>query len=398
MAGDLIEALRRQRASGDALAVARVVATFGSAPREVGATMTVDRQGAVVGSISGGCVEGAVYQMAEEALTTGTSSLHRFGVTDDDAFHVGLTCGGEIEVFVEVWDSHAQALVHDLIEAVDSGAEIALATVIAHPEKTRIGQHVLVRPGASGKTLGDALLDDLVRRDALDILMERSAQAVHYDLAGDEGPRGVSIFVQPFVPRRRMIVFGAVEFGAALATAGAFLGFRVTVCDAREVFATRERLPAADEVVVQWPHQYLEDEIVAGRLGPSSVVCVLTHDPKFDTPLLTRLLDLPDGVRPGYIGAMGSRHTDAERRAALRMAGISTEQLQSLRSPIGLDLGARTPAETAVSIVSEIIATRGDRSGAPLSRTSHALHGGASRLVRSPARCAPERGARDETA
>jgi len=178
------------------------------------------------------------------------------------------------------------------------------------------------------------------------------------------------VFVWSFAPKPRMLVFGAIDFAAAVARVGSFLGYRVTVCDARPVFATARRFPDADEVVVEWPHRYLQTEADAGRIDERTVLCVLTHDPKFDVPLLEVALRLP----VAYVGAMGSRRTHEERLDRLREAGLSKEEIARLSSPIGLDLGARTPEETAVSIAAEIIAGRWGGSGEPLTETSGRIH------------------------
>ena len=182
------------------------------------------------------------------------------------------------------------------------------------------------------------------------------------------------MFVESFVRPPRMLVFGAVDFAAAVAHVGSFLGFHVTVCDARPVFARASRFPSADEVVVRWPHVYVQQEVEAGRVDPRTVVCVLTHDAKFDVPLLETLLGLPDEVRPRYVGAMGSRRTHDDRVRRLREVGVAEDRLAALRSPIGLDLGARTPEETAISIVGEVVAERWGGQGVPLSTSGGAIH------------------------
>jgi xanthine dehydrogenase accessory factor len=182
------------------------------------------------------------------------------------------------------------------------------------------------------------------------------------------------VFVWSFAPAPRMLVFGAIDFAAAVARMGNFLGYRVTVCDARPVFATNSRFPSADEVVVKWPHKYLREEIEAGRVDQRTVVCVLTHDPKFDVPLLEVALRLPDGRQVAYVGAMGSRRTHDDRMARLKEAGLTDDELARLSSPVGLDLGARTPEETAVSIAAEIIALRWGGNGERLASTQGRIH------------------------
>ncbi|WP_036970797.1 XdhC family protein, partial [Promicromonospora kroppenstedtii] len=221
--------------------------------------------------------------------------------------------------------------------------------------------------------LGDADLDAAVVADAVRQLAA-GASAVHgYGPHGERTGTGTRVFLQVFAPPPRLLVFGAIDFAAALARAGRLLGFQVTVCDARPVFATPARFPEADEVVVEWPHRYLAAEIEAGRVSARDAVCVLTHDPKFDVPLLhTALTDLPAGT---YVGAMGSRRAHTERTARLVEDGVPAAALARLHSPIGLDLGARTPDETAVSIAAEIIAARSGASTRPLRETPGPIHG-----------------------
>jgi xanthine dehydrogenase accessory factor len=182
------------------------------------------------------------------------------------------------------------------------------------------------------------------------------------------------VFVWSFAPAPRLLVFGAIDFAAAVARMGNFLGYKVTVCDARPVFATSSRFPSADEVVVTWPHRYLAQEVGAGRVDNRTVICVLTHDPKFDVPLLEVALRLPPERRVAFVGAMGSRRTHDDRMARLREAGLSDAELSLLSSPVGLDLGARTPEETAVSIAAEIIALRWGGKGERLAEIDGRIH------------------------
>jgi xanthine dehydrogenase accessory factor len=223
-----------------------------------------------------------------------------------------------------------------------------------------------VRPETDGEratgTLGSTRANDAVTDDVRGLLASGRTETLTYGPDGERRGEGMRVFVSSFAPRPRMLVFGAIDFAAAVAHVGHFLGYEVTVCDARPVFATSSRFPSADEVVVDWPHRYLEAQRDAGRLDARTVICVLTHDPKFDVPVLEIALRLPEVA---YIGAMGSRRTHDDRLARLREAGLSETELARLSSPIGLDLGARTPEETAVSIAAEIVALqwggRGDR-------------------------------------
>jgi xanthine dehydrogenase accessory factor len=260
-------------------------------------------------------------------------------------------------------------LYEELAAAIRAEEAVALATVIAGPGQ---GGKLLVGPGRTPVgSLGNADLDRVVVRDALGELAAGTTVVRHYGEHGEARETVVAVFVESFAPPPQMLVFGAVDFTAALVRVAKVLGYRVTVCDAREVFATRARFPQADEVVVDWPDRLLRR--VGGGLTARDAVCVLTHDAKFDVPALVAAL----ATDVGYIGAMGSRRTHAERIARLEEAGVDAASLLRIRAPIGLDIGARTPEETAVSICSEIIAQRTGRHDArPLSVTEGPIHGG----------------------
>ena len=227
----------------------------------------------------------------------------------------------------------------------------------------------------SGSTpsLGSARADDAVHDDALGLLAAGHNATLTYGPDGERRGEGMRVFVWAFAPKPRMLVFGAIDFAAAVARVGSFLGYHVTVCDARPVFATATRFPEADEVVVDWPHRYLAAEAEAGRVDGRTVINVLTHDPKFDVPLLEVALRLP---AVAYVGAMGSRRTHDDRLARLREAGVTEDEIARLSSPIGLDLGARTPEETAISIAAEIIAGRWGGSGERLAGLEGRIHRG----------------------
>src|SRR6478672_9568460 len=361
--------------AGDPVGVGTVVATWRSAPRQAGASMLVGPDGTAVGSVSGGCVEGAVYELGQQVLESGQPLLQRYGVSDDDAFAVGLTCGGILDVFVERVDQRSFPELGGVIKDIEAGRPVAVATVIAHPEPDRVGRRMVVRPledesGVEG-SLGSARVDDAVADDARGLLAAGRVETLEYGPEGERRGEGQRVFVQSFAPAPRMLVFGAIDFAAAVARVGSFLGYRVTVCDARPVFATKTRFPSADEVVVEWPHRYLAAEAEAGRLDERTVICVLTHDPKFDVPVLEVALRLP---HVAYVGAMGSRRTHEDRMARLVEAGLTRGELSRLASPIGLDLGARTPEETAVSIAAEIIALRWGGEGERLGVLSGSIH------------------------
>jgi len=361
---DVSDEVARLLDAGERFALATVVGTWRSAPRQPGAAMVVAPSGEPVGSVSGGCVEGAVYELAQRAIAGGGPVLQRYGVSDDDAFAVGLTCGGIIDVFVEPVEPAAFPELPEVLESVRAHDPVAVATVVDGPG--RVGAHLAVWPDRSAGTLGSPRLDEAVADDVRGMLDHGSTGILRIGPDGERRQDELSVFVQSFAPPPRMLVFGAIDFAAAVARIGKFLGYRVTVCDARGVFATPKRFPDADEVVVEWPHRYL----AATEVDARTVVCVLTHDPKFDVPLLEAALR----TDAGYIGAMGSRRTHEDRLARLREAGVPEESLARLASPIGLDIGARTPEETAVSIAAEIVAHRWGGTGRRLTDTAGPIH------------------------
>jgi xanthine dehydrogenase accessory factor len=358
--------------AGEPVGMGTVVATFRSAPRPPGASMLVGPDGSAVGSVSGGCVEGAVYELAQQVVAESTPRLHRYGVSDDDALEVGLTCGGILDVYVERVDRTTFPELEAIADDLAHERPVAIATVVDHPDPARIGGRMVLRPGAAPQgSLGGGRTDAAVTDDALGMLAAGHSGVLGYGPDGERRGEGMRVFVWAFAPPPRMIVFGAIDFAAAVARLGGFLGYKVTVCDARPVFATATRFPSADEVVVGWPHRYLQAEAEAGRVDGRTVLCVLTHDPKFDVPLLEVALRLPE---VGYVGAMGSRRTHDDRLRRLREAGLGDTELARLSSPIGLDLGARTPEETAVSIAAEIIATRWGGGGRRLMDLEGRIH------------------------
>ncbi|MGP4006947.1 XdhC family protein [Streptomyces sp. 4N124] len=349
-------------------ALATVVQISGSAPLPPGTALAVNADGNAVGSVSGGCVEGAVYELCREILAdSGAPARARFGYSDDDAFAVGLTCGGEIDVLLQRVDPVDQPHLAVALDEVRRGRPAAVAQVVDGPEEL-LGRSLCVLGDGSAYdgTLGSAREDRAVAAQARALLRAGRTGLVEVGGDADTCPERLSLLVHTRAPRPRMLIFGAGDFAAALSRAGAFLGYRVTVCDARPVFATPGRFPYADEVVVDWPHRYLAGTEVDAR----TAVCVLTHDAKFDVPLLRQALSLP----VGYVGAMGSRRTHDHRLGLLREAGVPETHLARLHSPIGLDLGARTPEETAVSITAEIIAHAHQGTGLPLSHGTGPIH------------------------
>jgi xanthine dehydrogenase accessory factor len=373
---EVLPELMRWWHDGRTVGLGTVVATFRSAPRPPGASMIVGPSGEAVGSVSGGCVEGAVYELGQSVVSSGQPLLRRYGVSDDDAFAVGLTCGGILDVYVEKVDQQTFPELGAIAEDVEAGRPVAVATVVEHPDPAWVGRRLVVRPedaetGAlvSG-SIGSPRADAAVADDARGLLAAGHDQTLTYGPDGERRGEGMRVFVWSFAPPPRMLVFGAIDFAAAVARMGNFLGYRVTVCDARPVFATTSRFPSADEVVVKWPHKYLREEIEAGRIDRRTVICVLTHDPKFDVPLLERALQTP----ARYIGAMGSRRTHEDRLRRLREIGLDDKALARLSSPIGLDLGARTPEETAVAVAAEIIALNWGGSGRRLADLELPIH------------------------
>jgi xanthine dehydrogenase accessory factor len=363
---EILGDLDRWRRQGRRVALARVIDVEGSGPREPGATMAVSEDGEVAGSVSGGCVEGAVMEAALGSLATGDRGLLTFGYSDADALAVGLTCGGTVHLYVEPLD-WAPDVENALIAALNADAPAALATVVAG---AGVGTKLLYRPGEPViGTLGTAELDVVAARDAAGELAAGSSRLRHYGGRGEIGRDEVSVFIESFVAPARMIIFGAVDFTAALVRMARVMGFRVTVCDARPAFATKARFPLADEVVVDWPDRHLKG--LQDALTPRDAVCVLTHDSKFDVPAIVAALD----TAVGYLGALGSRRTHVDRLARLREAGVSDRELARLHAPIGLDLGARTPEETAISICAEIISVRTGRTDIrPLTDSERPIH------------------------
>lgn len=351
--------LARWRADGVRFALATVTRTWHSAPRIPGTAMAVSEAGAVLGSVSGGCVEADVYEVGLRVLRTGVPERLRYGIGDADALTIGLTCGGEIELFVEVVDDLHYPQFDAVLERVRSHRPVVVGTWL---EGSRAGTHEVLPEAADAA--GDSAPAELAP------LLGTTGAHVVEACAPRPGSTAGELLVQSSAAPARMIVFGAVEFATAMTRMGAFLGYRVTVCDARPVFAVPGRFPGADEVVVDWPHRYLSAEIEQGRVDAGTVLCVLTHDPKFDVPLLRVAV----GSEAGYIGVMGSRRSQADRLQRLREAGLGEDALARLRAPVGLDLGARTPAETAVSIAAEIIASATGRTGLPLRELTTSIH------------------------
>ena len=395
---EIIKELIAWRDAGKRFATATVVAVEGSGPREPGAMMAVSENGEVAGSVSGGCVEGAVVEDAlcrmgaPDAVLSNFGLLGKgdadpsaatlsFGYSDDEALAVGLTCGGTFHILVQ---PDPPQFLDEIAEAISESRPFAIATVYGVAEEQggyfdqenrdtplpAVGASLLVREsGESSGSLGSADLDRVVVRDALGAIRQARGTRRTYGRRGQSRSREVSVVFSVQAQPPNMYIFGAVDFSEALSRAAKLLGYRVTVVDARPVFATRERFPAADQVVVAWPNAFLEGS--RSLIAERDALCILTHDPKFDVPAIVAALD----TSAGYVGIMGSRRTQEDRLLRLEKLGYSAEQIQKrVSGPIGLDIGARTPEETAISILAEVIAKREGKVAGPLSETAGPIH------------------------
>jgi xanthine dehydrogenase accessory factor len=320
--------------------VATVVATRKSSPRPVGSTLVVTRSGELRGSVSGGCVESDLFVAAQEVMDTGAPRLLTYGITDDMALEVGLPCGGEIDVFVE-----------PLRLEVAEGERAVVFTVI---EGEPLGAKLLVREDGSTAGDGPPELRGLLR----EALRRGRSHTLEHD--------GRTIFADVHGPPPRLLVYGAVDTAESLCAAAKLLGWYTVVADARARFATRARIPSADELLVAWPEEALAQQ----PPDTATAIVVLTHDDKFDLPMLTAAVK----TEAFYIGALGSRRNQERRRELLREAGLTEEELERISGPAGLDIGAETPAETAISMLAEALAVRAGRRGGPLRDSPHRIH------------------------
>jgi len=348
---EIVSELGAWRRRGDRIASATVVDVRRSAPRPPGAKMAINERGEVAGSVSGGCVEGAVVEVAERVLAGEPPRLMRFGIADADAWEVGLPCGGEIDVWVQVYDTdHADP---SLEYAAQHGGRLAEVTLL---EGVRPGAKLVVAPdGVQAGTLGSPELDGEAFRLASELLWSEVSER--------HGP----LFVDVVAPPPRLILFGAVDVATAVCRLARAAGWRPYVVDPRTRFATAERFPGAEQVIAAWPDEALHR---IGRIDPATSVVVLSHDPKIDDPAL--LLALRSPAR--FVGAMGSRVATAARQERLLELGVSAEELHRLAAPVGLDLGATSREETALSILAEVVAARHGRGGGRLSDASGRIH------------------------
>jgi xanthine dehydrogenase accessory factor len=340
--------LRRWLARGEKIALATVIATRRSAPRPVGAKLGVSEGGELAGSVSGGCVENEVYGLAREALEGRGPALADYGISDELGLSVGLPCGGEIQVYV---DAYEPELIERLITAAEREEPAVLYEVVAGEP---LGAKALVLE--SGEVVGDGLGDPPVGVDEL----LRGGRSV---LVEEDGR---TVFCDVFGRRPRLVVFGAVDTAEHLCRAAAALGWTTIVVDARAKLATKERIPSAHELLVAWPEEALE------QIQPdhATAIVVLTHEDRFDVPALKGALD----TEAYYVGALGSRRNQDRRRERLLEEGLDEEAFERIAGPSGLDLGASTPAETAVSILAEILAVRAGRDGGRLKTASGRIH------------------------
>lgn len=343
---------------------ATLVERIGSAPLDPGAQMLIDDRGSIEGSVTGGCVEGALVDEAERVLSGGEARVVTYGVSDEEAAGVGLMCGGTVRVFVHEYGKDSLDRLDAVADARAAGAPVALATVI---EGKRAGASMaILSDGVSGGLGVTDLLDRNAERDARGQLDEGVSRIRRYGTGGEVMGSELPVYIQAFSSQPRMVIFGAIDFSAEMANVAGDVGYKVTICDAREPFLQSPRFSRNAEVVVSWPDRYLEGE----ELGPRDVVLVFTHDPKFDEPAL--ISALASGA--GYVGALGSRRTQKQRVERLQHAGLDAAAIDRIHAPCGLDLGARTPSETAVSVLAEVIAFRTGRSGESLGETSGPIH------------------------
>jgi xanthine dehydrogenase accessory factor len=350
---------------------ALLIEVEGSAPLPVGAMLVVDDQGHIEGSITGGCVEGAVVQEAEGILggTNGTgenrSKVLRYGISDELAGTVGLMCGGIVHVFVDELDGVAAEAELAALTAHADGRIAAIATLLDGPHAG--GRLAIVDDEVVG-SLGDSeLLERNVAREARGLLEEGKTTVRRFGADGATLGDDLRVHIRSFAPPPQMYIFGAIDFSAALAPIASQIGYEVTICDARDRFIRSPRFSSAAQVSVGWPQELLRDV----ELGPRDAVLVFTHDPKFDEPALISAI----GTNAGYIGALGSRQTTEDREERLRRAGLGDDDIARIHAPCGLDIGSRTAEETAVSVLAEIIAARARRAGTPLGQTSGPIHG-----------------------
>jgi xanthine dehydrogenase accessory factor len=348
---------------GREMAVATLIETEGSSPLEVGAMMLVDAEDNIEGSVTGGCVEGALVEEAREVLAGAAPRVRTYGISDEIAAGVGLMCGGTVHVFVERLSDSSREVLSAVIDAALEERPAAVATVVD-------GEHAGSRLAIVGDEvvggLGQDFLDKTVARETRGMLAQGLTGLRHYGADGAAMGSELRVSVRSFAEPPRMVIFGAIDFSAATAALGRQLGYRVAIVDPREPFLRSQRFADVAEVEVAWPNRYLSGVELTER----DVVLVFTHDPKLDEPALISALD--SGA--GYVGALGSRRTQEKRVERLREAGVREEEIDRIAAPCGLDIGAKTPAETAVSVLAEVIAKQNARAAEPLSEGEGPIH------------------------
>jgi xanthine dehydrogenase accessory factor len=351
-------------AEGRRVVAATLVGTDGSAPLDPGATMLVDEDGHIEGSVTGGCVEGALYEEATAIFSGEPARFRTYGISDSVATGVGLMCGGTVHIFIHEIRPEDRDTLERVERAVSENRPAVIATLIdgdkAGSKVALIDNHLVGSFGLVGR------LDRAIEREARGCVAHALTELRSYGAEGEVMGDELRVFLHTFAAPPKMVIFGAIDFSAAVAALARDLGYEVTIVDARPPFVESRRFAVAHHVVVDWPQRYL-----AGKeLDERDVVLVFTHDPKFDEPALTSALE----TNAGFIGALGSRKTHEDRSRRLLEAGITEEQLARIASPCGLDIGARTPEETAVSVLGEILARASRRTGQPLSETSGRIH------------------------
>ncbi len=354
---------------------ATLVERIGSAPLDPGAQMLVDDRGSIEGSVTGGCVEAALVEEAQGILAGEDPRVVTYGVSDEEAVGVGLMCGGTVRVFVHEHGNDSLAALEAVAGARAADEPVALATLL-DGDRAGAKMSILIEGVVGGLGLTE-LLDHSVERDARGQLDEGVSRIRRYGVGGDLMGSELAVYIQAFSTQPLMVIFGAIDFSAEMAKVAGEIGYRVTICDARASFVESSRFSRAAEVVVDWPDRYLEGR----ELGPRDVVLVFTHDAKFDEPALIAAL----ATDAGYVGALGSRQTQTRRLERLRDAGLAAESIARIHAPCGLDVGARTPPETVVSILAEVIAVRTGRGGEPLQETSGPIHPDGATETSSPA-------------
>ena len=352
----VLETIASWSGRGEGVAIATVVETKKSAPQPPGTKMAINASGQIAGAVSGGCVEGAVVEVAEQVMAGSAPQLLHYGIADEEAWDVGLPCGGEISVWVEAFDP--SGLQSEFVELARQAGRVAIVTAVAGGPQ--LGAKLLVPLGAEPSgSLGDPELDVAS--------IELASEALWSEASGLHQVEGATVFVDVAAPPPRLVIVGAVDFAAQLAAVATLAGWRAFVIDPRARFATPERFPAAERVIVAWPPEAFAE---LEPFDPATAIAVLTHDPKLDDAALTAAL----ASDAGYIGAMGSRRAQAKRHDRLIAAGVDPEQLGRIAAPIGLDIGALTAAETALSIMGEIVALKHGRTGARLADSRGRIH------------------------